>query len=311
MSDLEKNRRQGKPTQGDNPSVTNPAGNPIAGNPSAAAAGSAPALPSQITVTETVPPAEMGYAIATDAGKKAKLGTVHLLVRGFLCTPFLAYGASVVFAMVSAGIPLGAAGLIFPVGYVTLNFLGLEMATGSFAVMPIGLYAGTVTVFQLIRNWFWTLVGNLLGGVFFAWLLWFSLTKGGAIPPNPMLTTIAHVAEHKVAYSQFGVIGWCAAIGMGVLCNWLVSLGSVMSKSTRSTVGRALLMWIPIGTFFALGFEHTVVNMWLIPTGILSGADVGLYDWWVWNQIPVTLGNILGAMVFNGTLWYYTHALNP
>ena len=76
------------------------------------------------------------------------------------------------------------------------------------------------------------------------------------------------------------------AIGMGFLCNWLVSLGSVMSKATRSTVGRLLLMWIPIAMFFALGLEHTVVNMWLIPTCIPSGAHVSLYEWWVWNQYP-------------------------
>jgi formate transporter len=258
---------------------------------------------------ETVPPAEMGAALAADAAQKAKFGAIHLLIRGGLCTPFLAYGACVVFAMVAAGVPLGAAGLIFPVGYVTLSFLGLEMATGSFVTMPVGMYAGTVTPAQVIRNWCWTLLGNLIGGICFAYLLWFSLTDGGSVPPNPMLVTISHVAEHKVAYSQYGVTGWFAAVGMGVLCNWLVSLGSVMSKSTRSTVGRALLMWVPIGIFFALGFEHTVVNMWLIPTGILSGAHVSLYDWWVWNQIPVTIGNILGAMVLNGTLWYFTHTL--
>ena len=260
-------------------------------------------------VLETVPPAEMGAALAADAAKKAKFGAIHLLIRGFLCTPFLAYGASVVFAMVAAGVPLGAAGLIFPVGYVTLSFLGLEMATGSFATMPIGMYAGTITPGQLVRNWILTLAGNLLGGIFFAWLLWFSFTYGGSVKPNSLLTVIAHTAEHKVAYKEYGAIGWCAAIGMGVLCNWLVSLGSVMSKATRSTVGRLLLMWIPIGMFFALGFEHTVVNMWLIPTGILSGANVSLYDWWVWNQIPVTIGNIFGAMVLNGTLWYFTHTL--
>jgi formate transporter len=260
-------------------------------------------------VLETVPPSEMGAALAADAAKKAKFGTIHLLIRGFLCTPFLAYGACVVFAMVAAGIPLGAAGLIFPAGYVTLSFLGLEMATGSFATMPIGLYAGTITSFQLVRNWTWTLTGNLLGGIFFGWLLWFSLTKGGAIEPDSMLKVIAKTAEAKVSYIHYGVIGWCAAIGKGVLCNWLVSLGSVMSKATRSTVGRILLMWIPIGMFFALGFEHTVVNMWLFPTAILSGANVSIYEWWVWNQIPVTIGNIFGAMVLNGTLWYFTHTL--
>ncbi len=103
-------------------------------------------------IIETVAPAEMGAALAADAANKAKFGTVHLIIRGFLCTPFLAYGACVVFAMVAAGVPLGAAGLIFPAGYVTLSFLGLEMATGSFATMPIGMYAGTVTPF----SWFAT-----------------------------------------------------------------------------------------------------------------------------------------------------------
>jgi len=262
-------------------------------------------------VVETVPPAEMGAALADDAAKKAKFGAIHLLIRGFLCTPFLAYGACVTFAMMATGIPLAVAGLVFPAGYVTLNFLGLEMATGSFATMPIGMYAGTVTPAQVIRNWFWTMAGNLLGGIFFAWLLWFSFTRGGILPiaPESFLTVIAHTAEKKASYVQNGALGWCAAVGMGCLCNWLVSLGSVMSKATRSTVGRIMLMWIPIAMFFAMGFEHTVVNMWLFPTAILAGAHVSFYDWWVWNQIPVTIGNILGAMVLNGTLWYYTHTL--
>jgi formate transporter len=266
-------------------------------------------LPPAPGINETIPPAEMGAALAADAAQKAKYGTIHLIIRGFLCTPFLAYGASMVFAMVAAGIPLGAAGFMFPAGFVTLSFLGLEMATGSFATMAIGMYAGRVTGFELVRNWTLTLAGNLLGGIFFGWLLWFSFTQGGSIAPNPMLTVIAHAAEHKIEYAKYGELGWAAAVGMGVLCNWLVSLGSVMSKSTRSTVGRLLLMWIPIGMFFALGFEHTVVNMWLFPTAILSGAHVSFYDWWVWNQIPVTIGNILGAMVMNGTLWYWTHTL--
>jgi formate/nitrite transporter len=267
-----------------------------------------------LAAPETVSPAEMGAALAADAAQKAKFGTSHLMIRGFLCTPFLAYGAATVFIMVAQGVPLSVAGLVFPAGYVTLSFLGLEMATGSFAVMPIGMYAGTITPFQLVRNWTWTLAGNLLGGIFFAWLLWFSWTYGGSVaPPVPgqrtLLLVINAAAEHKIEYMKYGALGWCAAIGMGVLCNWLVSLGSIMSKASRSTVGRVVLMWLPIGMFFALGFEHTVVNMWLFPTAILSGAHVSIYEWWVWNQIPVTIGNILGAMVLNGTLWYYTHSL--
>ncbi|HEY7248697.1 MAG TPA: formate/nitrite transporter family protein [Xanthobacteraceae bacterium] len=278
-------------------------------SPPPAGAVTAPPSGPALAPQQTVAPAEMGVALAADAGQKAKFPASHLLIRGGLCTPFLAYGASMVFAMVAAGIPLGAAGFMFPAGYVTLSFLGLEMVTGSFATMAVGMYAGTVTPYELVRNWFWTLTGNLIGGVCFAYLLWYSFTYGGTVDPNPMLKVIAGIAEKKVAYSQHGAAGWVAAIGMGILCNWLVSLGSVMSKATRSTVGRLLLMWIPIGMFFALGFEHTVVNMWLFPCAIFSGANVSFYDWWVWNQIPVTIGNILGAMVLNGTLWYWTHTL--
>src|SRR5436305_15118829 len=105
-----------------------------------------------LAAPETVPPAEMGALLAADAAQKARFGTIHLIIRGFLCTPFLAYGAATVFVMVAQGVPLSVAGLVFPAGLVTLSFLGLEMATGSFATMPIGMYAGTVTPFDLVRR---------------------------------------------------------------------------------------------------------------------------------------------------------------
>src|SRR5437764_15097791 len=168
-------------------------------------ATSSPPSPVSSHVIEPWPPAEMGAALAADAAQKATFGTIHLIIRGFLCTPFLAYGAATVFVMVAQGVPLAVAGLVFPAGYVTLSFLGLEMATGSFALMPIGMYAGTITPLELVRNWTWTLAGNLLGGIFFAWLLWFSLTYGGSVdPPVPgqshLLLVINAAADHTIAY---------------------------------------------------------------------------------------------------------------
>jgi formate transporter len=293
-----------------NPPANLTEANPAAGNPTAAASP-APASASDFMIIDSVPPAQMGREIVEDAVKKAKFTTPHILIRGFLCTPFLAYATALSALLVTQGWPTAAAGLIFPVGYIMLAILGLEMATGSFSVMPIGMYAGRVKVRQVARNWMWTLLGNLIGGIFFACLLWFSLTKGGATPPADVLVTLAHVAEKKVSYAHYGYIGWLAAIGMGILCNWLVSLGPIFAKASRSVPGKVMLIWLPIGTFFALGFEHTVVNMFVFPVGILSGAEVTLYDWWVWNQIPVTIGNILGALIFNATLWYYTHSINP
>jgi formate/nitrite transporter FocA (FNT family) len=85
----------------------------------------------------------------------------------------------------------------------------------------------------------------------------------------------------------------------------VVTVGTVLAFASRSTVGKITAMWLPIMIFFAHGYEHSVVNMFVIPAGILLGASVGLGDWWLWNQIPVTLGNILGGALFTGvSLWY-------
>ena len=59
--------------------------------------------------------------------------------------------------------------------------------------------------------------------------------------------------------------------------------------------------------FFAQGFEHSIVNMFVIPTGMMLGAKVTFADWWLWNQIPVTLGNIFGGLIFTGVALYLTH----
>lgn len=257
---------------------------------------------------DSVPPLQMGRDLVEDAVKKSKFNVSQILVRGFLCTPFLAYATALSALLVSQGWPTAAAGLLFPVGYIMLAILGLEMATGSFSVMPMALLAGRIQLLSVIRNWSWTFIANLIGGIFFAWLLWFALTKGGAGEIPGVLTTLAKLAEKKASYSEYGMSGWLAAIGMGVLCNWLVSLAPVFAKASRGVPGKVMLIWLPLATFFALGFEHAVVNMFVFPVGILSGADVTISQWWLWNQIPVTIGNILGAVIFNSVLWYRTHS---
>jgi formate transporter len=275
---------------------------PIVTNPASPSPG-----PQIVPNADQILPPLMLKELVADAVKKDKFTVTRTLLSGFLCTPFLAYAVALSVSLVVAGWPLAAAGLIFPVGFVMMVFLGLEMATGSFSVMPMGVFAGLVKWSGLARNWIWTLVGNLVGGIFFAFLLWFALTKGASIEPSGILVKLAKIAEAKASYENFGINGWFAAVGMGILCNWLVSLGPIFAKASRSVPGKIMLMWLPIATFFALGFEHAIVNMFVFPIGMLSGADVTIGQWWMWNQIPVTLGNILGAMIFNSSLWYYIH----
>lgn len=85
-------------------------------------------------------------------------------------------------------------------------------------------------------------------------------------------------------------------------------MGVVMGLTSRSTLGKIVACWLPVFAFFALGYEHSIVNMFVIPAGIFMGAPISLGTWWMWNQIPVTLGNLLGGFLFVGfpMLWMRT-----
>src|SRR5690606_31970670 len=109
-----------------------------------------------------------------------------------------------------------------------------------------------------------------------------------------------------IAYMEHGTAGAISAFIKAVLCNWMVCMGVVMSMTSKSTVGKIIAAGIPIFIFFALGFEHAVVNMFVIPAGMLFGANVSIADWW-YNQSIVTIGNIVGGLLFTGMAIYYTY----
>jgi len=108
-------------------------------------------------------------------------------------------------------------------------------------------------------------------------------------------------------YQALGGKGMAAAFVKAMLCNWMVTLGVVMGLTSSSTLGKVAAAWLPIFIFFAHGFEHLVVNMFVIPAGMIFGAKVTLLNWLVWNMIPVTLGNFLAGFVFTGLPFYFTY----
>ncbi len=244
-----------------------------------------------------------------DAGvKKLTLPPRDLLIRGTLSGALL--GAATTLALtgaVTTGQPLVGA-LIFPVGLVIIVLLGLELVTGSFAVVPLARLEGKASWGAVIANWSWVYLANLLGCIAFGVLIAISLTNMGKAEVVGVAARIVAVAEAKtIANEAIGTAGMVSLFVKGILCNWLVSLGVVLAMTSSSTIGKIAATWLAIFLFFALGFEHAVVNMFLIPTGMLLGAKVGIYDWWVWNQIPVTLGNLVGGFVFTGLALYATY----
>jgi formate/nitrite transporter len=258
---------------------------------------------------DNVRPAEMVAEMLTIAQTKARLAVRDMLLRGSLAGAFLGFATSLALVVTSQGLPPIVGAAFFPVGFVMLVLLGLELATGNFALLPPALLAREIGWRQLLANWFWVYLGNLAGSIGYAFLFYLAITNCGANNGGSLGELVRQTAQKKtLAYVALGSSGWTAAFVKGVLCNWMVTVGVLLALISRSTIGKIAAMWLPITTFFAQGYEHSVVNMFVIPAGKLLGAPVSTGNWWLWNQIPVTIGNILAGAVLTGLAMYATYA---
>ncbi|KHL97589.1 formate transporter [Paenibacillus sp. IHB B 3415] len=241
-----------------------------------------------------------------EAGKtKAELGIMQLIVRGSLGGAILACATTLAFtATAQTKIPMVGA-LLFPVGFVMIILLGLELVTGSFALVPLAVLEKRTTIKRMLGNFFWVIIGHLIGCAVYAALYGLTITKMGTDMSNPLIQTLITTSEAKTtAYKSMGAEGMTLVFIKAMLCNWMVTLGAVMAMTSKSTSGKIFAMWLPILTFFGQGFEHTVVNFFVIPAGMMLGANVSFADWWIWNGIPVLIGNFAGGLLFTGILLY-------
>ena len=259
-------------------------------------------------MTDYVSPKDLVQEAVQLAGKKAGLSVRDMLIRGILAGAFLGYATSLVFMVSSQGLPPIVGAILFPVGFVILVLLGLELVTGNFALLPAGVMAGSVRFPSLLRNWTWVFLGNMIGSLLYAVLFYLAITNfrtgnGGAIAD-----LLKQAAQKKtLAYMALGPSGWATAVVKGILCNWMVTIGAVLALASRSTVGKIAAMWLPIMTFFALGFEHSVVNMFLIPSGMILGAPISVGQFLLWNLLPVTIGNVVAGALLTGAALHATY----
>jgi formate transporter len=255
-----------------------------------------------------IKPAEVIETMIKAGTTKGSLPIKHLLIRGMLSGGLLGIATSLaISATVQTTMPIVGA-LIFPVGFVIIVLLGLELVTGSFALVPLAMQEGKISPGTMLSNLFWVFTGNLIGSVAYAGLLYLVLTMSGSTAPDALGAKLIAISEAKtLGYAKFGGAGVLTSFVKAILCNWMVTLGVVMAMTSHSTVGKIVAAWLPIFIFFAQGFEHAVVNMFVIPLGMMLGAKVSFSDWWVWNQIPVTIGNFVGGFFFTGLALYLTH----
>jgi formate/nitrite transporter len=255
-----------------------------------------------------VKPADVAAAMIDTGRRKLALSPADLLIRGALAGSILGAATSLAFTgAMQTGVPLVGA-LIFPVGLCIIVLLGLDLVTGGFGLLPLPWIEGDGDGRVMLANWSYVFIGNLIGSMTYGALLAIALTNFGATPPAGVAMQIIAIAQAKTTgYAALGFAGLVTVFVKAMLCNWMVCLAIVITMTSASTVGKIAAAWMPMLIFFGQGFEHSVVNMFVIPTGMIMGAKVTVADWWLWNQIPVTLGNLVGGFIFPGLALYLTH----
>lgn len=244
-----------------------------------------------------------------DSGEtKSQLSAGQMVLRAAFSI-FLLAGATVLAIEATAQTGIGIIGaLLFPLGLSIVVLLNVELLTGNFAMVPLAVVHKRATFSGMLRNFGWVILGHILGGLLAAAMFAALLTRWWTDSDETVQGIVDMTITKTLEYQEFGYLaGAGLALLSGILCNWLVALGVVMGMTSTSTSGKILAIWPPIAAFFALDLEHSVVNLFLLPAGIMMGAPVGIDDWWLWNQIPVLLGNLIGGLILIALPLYYSH----
>ncbi|GJM40905.1 MAG: formate transporter FocA [Ardenticatenaceae bacterium] len=266
-------------------------------------------------------PKDMAHKAEAAGVAKATLGPLRMFALAILAGAFIALGA--IFATtvttgstLSFGLNKLLGGLVFCLGLILVIGAGAELFTGNNLIV-MAWAAGKVNTRQVLRNWVIVYLGNFVGSVATAVMMFFSQQykfANGALGQNAL-----NIANGKVNL-EFG-----QALVLGIMCNALVCLAVWLCMGARSATDKILAIIFPITAFVAAGFEHSVANMYFIPMGLLIkagapaefwsgiGSTAVSYDSLTWgnfflnNLLPVTIGNIIGGAVMVGLAYWFIY----
>ena len=275
-----------------------------------------------VPAMEDKAPKTIAETVAQTVGvSKATSPWFTVFVLGILAGSYIGFGGllstTVTFDMAAKwglGFTKILGGAAFSVGLMLVVIAGAELFTGN-NLMVSSVMSREITFSAMAKRWGIVYLANFIGSIVVALLFYFSgLWKTG---DGALGAAAVKVAYNKVALS-FGEALW-----RGIGCNWLVCLAVWMALAARQIIGKIFAIFFPIMAFVAIGFEHSVANMYFIPTGILlinaggianiAGVDLSILGWvnFFWrNLLPVTIGNIIGGAVFVG-MSYWGAYLRP
>jgi len=275
------------------------------------------------------PPVQI-VAKGAGAGKyKTSLEWWNMIIRGFMSGAYIAMGgalATVCSTAVAANLGAGMAqlilGAVFPVGLIITVLTGAELFTGDAMLAPLAAFIHKISWGKVINLWIWVYIGNFIGSVFYAYIMangpFVSWNAAGLATVNAFGLRAIDIGIAKTSY--VGMMGMWSAFLKGIGCNWLVNLAILLGICADVAVGKFFGIWFPIMAFVSTGFEHCVANMYFIPAGIMTAGYLNTeqlvnytaaktvnLNWvgmWTNNLIIVTIGNIVGGLIFVGLIYW-------
>jgi formate transporter len=240
---------------------------------------------------DVIPPARMAELVQNVGLRKMELTLFQTLTLGVLAGAFIAFG-SMFFTVVITGSTLGygptlvLGGAAFSLGLILVIVGGAELFTGN-SLIVMAWASRSITTRALLRNWTIVYLGNLVGALATAFLVHLSGTL--LLANGEVGQTAVSIALQKLSLDPL------QAFVRGILCNILVCLAVWMCFAARSVTGKILSIIFPVTAFVALGFEHSIANMYLLPVAMLhmdGSIDVVAM---LANLVPVTAGNVVGG----------------
>lgn len=245
----------------------------------------------EIPALDVVPPQRIALLVRDVGVRKTALPVLPTLTLAILAGVFIALGA-LFYTLVVTGSELGfgptrlLGGIAFSLGLVLVIIGGAELFTGN-SLIVMAWVDGAVTTKALLRNWGLVYAGNLVGSLFAVALVFLAGTLD--VADGAARQTAAAIAIAKVGLDP------ATAFFRGILCNLLVCLAVWMCFAAHTVSGKVLAIVFPVSAFVAIGFEHSVANMYLIPIGALYAPDEVGIGGFIANLVPVTIGNIVGG----------------
>jgi len=252
-------------------------------------------------------PKQIVEIVSDVANVKARTSVSKTLILAFLAGAYIAIGGLLA-VIIGGGVPGIAAenpgiskflmGAAFPIGLILCTLAGADLFTGNTAYFIPPVMNRKLSVLDMLRNWGLVYAGNFIGALFVAYFL---VTLTGIIAKDPWLSSVYAIADAKTTAPFYKVFL------KGIGANWLVALAMWQAYAAKDVTSKILGIWFPVMAFVAIGFEHSIANMFFIPAAIFNGAAVSWPDFIIHNLIPATLGNIVGGSVLVGFLYWMVY----